>query len=261
MNRLIWTIILISAHSVPLALASADATVSLDSLKKQYLELREDTWTEKRRFDERYELELERIINSASDAANLELVLAARREKEEFRDKGLSSELSDHEVLAKAQTIYRENVKKLLIKQRESQDSLDSGYIESLVKLRDELTRARKFDDATKVQAEITQIEKQRENALPLSGDGTTDLKALLTSRKWIRHIRIGKHEFTFHSSGKLSTEDIKSTWNRFKISGGVLTVYEGEKRELEFTVSSKNPYTLSCRTEGATHMKFVEKR
>ncbi len=124
-------------------------------LKKQFEELRADADRGILEFEARYEAELEKLQKKAQEESNLELVLAVRAEKENYRKK---SEKSPHAPLAQLQAIYVREMARLEGERRKTLGGLVSGYHKGLVGLQAELTRAGKIDEALSVQAEVNAV-------------------------------------------------------------------------------------------------------
>jgi len=125
---------------------------------------------------------------------------------------------------------------------------ITTKYIDSLVKLKRELTTAARLKEALKVDQEMERVieaimskERQVEarelpdKALDLSFRGEEELISLLTSRAWTEMSPRGSHDIQFHVGGKVTS--IKKGWT-WKLKGAdkiVLTYRDGNGVTYDF--------------------------
>ena len=154
-------ILLIGCFIFPCSMSRAEEQAPYEhfqSLKSSFQELVEDKRSGQADFDKKYEEKLVQLEATAQKDAKLELVLAVRKEREEFRGRKEMGK-SSHAELAALQRIYAEHSAKIQQQEAEDRNKMVRAYLVKLGEIRDELTRDGKIDQALEVRNEIVRGE------------------------------------------------------------------------------------------------------
>ena len=241
-------------------MSSFSKAETLEKLKAQYEELKTDAYGDEERFQEKYEGELNKLIEAASGQANLDLVIAAREELANYksRDAGKKSTYSE---LARLQAIYDREAAKLALARKQAVGSLTDAYRKGLNELQENLTKQGKISEALAIKSELQKMvdeELEQERLKDPEVKENLRIKEVITSRKWIRSSpRFPSGRFAFKVDGS-TANNFGSHWNLWKAEGGKLVIV-GPHKEFVFEVGKERPYTMNCITKGETDFLFTE--
>ena len=141
----------------------------LAEMKTQFEELLADADRAQVQFDAKYEGELGKLSEAATKAANLDLVIAIREEKEDFRS---GTKPSPHAALARLQGIYAKETARLRQARSGVLRGLVAGYEKGLSDLKVALTKEGKIDEALAVQAELEVVAAMKGREIEVAASG-----------------------------------------------------------------------------------------
>lgn len=134
----------------------------------------------------KYTAALDRSIATASKAGKLDEALALRNEKTLIQNTAAVPEIDGEDTPASLQTLrktWRGQMTSLIAKRDQDAAPLHAAYDRALAAYQDELTKAQKLDEATRVKGVRDYVASQRESAAPTSTSvATTSPKAPLGS-------------------------------------------------------------------------------
>lgn len=198
----------------------------LAALRAQFEELKPDVTAAQRRLDERYLGEMIALEKKAQDAGNLDLVVAAKKEAEEFKNRKGPAPESKFAELGRLRKVYADESARILREEMEGVTTLVKGYRTKLLELQRELTQAGEIDAALKVQEEVKRLDREEPLAVaeatapdPALPDTIRGARPGLVVKEY-RRLESQKGDGGFVGYQRLKTEPEEATKTIASLSG-----------------------------------------